>query len=61
MVVVVRRAGGGGGGSLYVDGYTSRGADTPLTGTWVGQREERGAGRKREGRGWSDEASGLCH
>lgn len=31
-----------GAGGLYVDGYTSRGADTPLTGTWVGQRGERG-------------------
>ncbi len=35
--------GGGtvGVGALYVDGYTSRGADTPLTGTWVVQRGER--------------------
>lgn len=37
--------GGGteGAGGLYVDGYTSRRADTPLKGTWVGQREARGA------------------
>ncbi|CAG5921096.1 unnamed protein product [Menidia menidia] len=34
---------GVGGGVLYADGYTSRGADTPLTGTCAGQRGERGA------------------
>lgn len=36
-----RHGGRRGGGVLYVDGYTSRRADTPVTGTWVGQRAER--------------------
>lgn len=35
---------GGGMGGLYADSYTSCGADTPLTGTWVGQRGESSGG-----------------
>lgn len=56
----IGRRHGGRGRILYVDSYTSRGADTPLTGTWARQRGERSV-ELGGGEGCNGEASGLCH